>query len=714
MNKLKTLLILLLTAVALGASAHAKKFKAPALYGMKALPAGTNTTLRDSIVSRNADGSLNFKTTYTYDEHGYLTSKLTRRADGTYDTTDQNFFVDYAFDAQGHCTLRSVSRCLPNGQRGQETERTEAYYNYNGYTYYEIRFEWDDGRRYAAEEIGYDQWMNPVYGIGREYSADELVISYLAHQQFTGRAYAVKEGDLELLLYHRLVFSVIYDREGSWSDQYRVEGERREQVAAGDSVVTTYYELDDIYLALDEDPTPYWTKNYELVWKLNAAHTRPFSMRYVDYEYYGIPQKPKKEYSTRDIPDQSVGFEWDDKDRLTKVINYHSNWEGNFEVEATTTFTYADDQANSVPLSRLLDVEDSDSWPYGGMEDYEGDFIFNGFGRMAKIERISEDYYDNYTTTVDAWDEAGRIAHWTDFEGDYEDEAWMTYREDGKIAEIIYKECESFVYYEKGVVHYDRWGIITNVVWYRSESFDGPWEDTNNSYYKPPRKRIWDQRTYEEGNWEVWEWVETDDNDTSIIVWGQKAKYWRGWPFEFQLDTYRDPRGPLEYTYDWDDVVERIIAEVQYSWDVSSGEWVMDKHWGDEVWASRTLDDGRIANDYYQWDNEAGDMVYVSSEYYTLDDQRRVVVHEGFDGTDRFAWFADTTWPQQLNWHNGQVDTYYYSQRNYVDPDLLSIDDHKSTTAAPDAWYSLQGQRLQSRPTQPGVYIHGGRKTVVR
>lgn len=30
-----------------------------------------------------------------------------------------------------------------------------------------------------------------------------------------------------------------------------------------------------------------------------------------------------------------------------------------------------------------------------------------------------------------------------------------------------------------------------------------------------------------------------------------------------------------------------------------------------------------------------------------------------------------------------------------------------------ETWYTLQGQRLQSKPTRPGIYIHGGHKVLV-
>ena len=31
-----------------------------------------------------------------------------------------------------------------------------------------------------------------------------------------------------------------------------------------------------------------------------------------------------------------------------------------------------------------------------------------------------------------------------------------------------------------------------------------------------------------------------------------------------------------------------------------------------------------------------------------------------------------------------------------------------------DAWYTLDGVRLDGKPTKKGLYIHGGRKVVVK
>ena len=37
-----------------------------------------------------------------------------------------------------------------------------------------------------------------------------------------------------------------------------------------------------------------------------------------------------------------------------------------------------------------------------------------------------------------------------------------------------------------------------------------------------------------------------------------------------------------------------------------------------------------------------------------------------------------------------------------------------TSSPSSNAWYSLDGRRLQGTPTQKGVYIHRGRKIVVK
>ena len=707
MYKTKSLLLILMATLAMGATAQVKTFsKAPRLFNVKAAAQGTPTTMRDSIVSREADGSLRSKTTYTYDEHGYLTSKLCRYSDGTYDAHD-SYYVDYAFDAQGRCTLRSKSECTSNGRRGEETERTEAFYDHEGYYYYEIRYEWNEGQRYAAEEIGYDEWMNPVYGIGREYDGNRLDVTYVARQQFTGRAYAQKEGSLELVMHHRLVSSVLYDKEPD-EEKYVVWGERREMTTQDDRAVTTYYKLYAGDVSLDGDLTSSWTEDHQLVWQLNAAHTRPLSMRYRSKDYAGA------EWADR--PHLSVKFTWDDKDCLIGVSDYDGSW--------SNSYTYADDQAKDVPLQKLLDVEDSDSWEDGGIEGYEGDLLYNWFGRLATYKFRSKWEGESLDVTIDQWDEAGRFTHAIQSAAEGDDEVWGKYRADGKVSEIIWAGDEEDQY-DKEVWVYDRWGIVSRIVFYVADSFDGPWvkSDNRDDSYDSRRHRIrkaYDRNAYQEGNWLVFKEVETDDNGN--ILYGTITKEWMGRRYRYTLDTYEDLRGPLQYDgYDEESVEESVDESpfnviIDYRWDPDEQRWVTDFHgYSGYAYAHTVLSDGRIQNERYRWDEASSDFVLDAvTETLTLDEQQRVVVREVDGQTDRFTWYADTHWLQQSQWADGQTDTYYYSGHEYVDPELLSIDERHAETPS-DTWYNLQGQRIaDKRPATPGIYIHAGRKTVVR
>ena len=42
------------------------------------------------------------------------------------------------------------------------------------------------------------------------------------------------------------------------------------------------------------------------------------------------------------------------------------------------------------------------------------------------------------------------------------------------------------------------------------------------------------------------------------------------------------------------------------------------------------------------------------------------------------------------------------------------MDSKDSLGFKPDGWYSLDGRRLGSKPTAPGLYINNGRKVVIK
>ena len=55
---------------------------------------------------------------------------------------------------------------------------------------------------------------------------------------------------------------------------------------------------------------------------------------------------------------------------------------------------------------------------------------------------------------------------------------------------------------------------------------------------------------------------------------------------------------------------------------------------------------------------------------------------------------------------------------NFGDEDeetgILSTTDDTDFTDSDDAWYDLSGRKLSGKPSQRGVYIHGGRKVAVQ
>ena len=45
---------------------------------------------------------------------------------------------------------------------------------------------------------------------------------------------------------------------------------------------------------------------------------------------------------------------------------------------------------------------------------------------------------------------------------------------------------------------------------------------------------------------------------------------------------------------------------------------------------------------------------------------------------------------------------------------IISVHDSGFMVNGSDAWYTLDGRRLDKQPTAKGLYIHGGRKVIVK
>lgn len=734
--------VALMTAIGAQAQKPALKFKTPLLLQAKAAAdeAVATRTMRDSIVARDGE-EIQWKTTYTYNQFGYVTSKLTRLADGTYDESeDKSYYVDYEFDAQNRPLRRSKFLCNANGERSSEVECVEAQYDQDGYSYYEKEYGWTlDGQRYVAEEVGLDQWNNPVYGVSRKYIYDDfyevgdIVVTRLMRQQFTGRAYVEKEGD-EHVLKNRCLYSINYqlNYESPVNPMYYVWGTKRETAFDGDYYRATYYQLEmPGYVTLDTDLTNYWMEYRQYEWHLNAAHTRPLTLRCKDVEPVNQAATGPRKVNWICRYDSSVDFTWDDKERLTQIGILDEDDDDSYDT--MIRFTYADDKANSVALEKILYYEDSDSWEDGGLDDYEGEFIYNWFGRMATYHYSESDSpeYDQ-SIVFDEWDTAGRITHcyWQEDNLGGETlsyETWLTYRDDGKISTEISVEYNGpKKYYEKTVFTYDDWGLMCDWQHYRADSPEGPWTEVSDQDWSRQRRnvirRVWNYQYYKEGNWSVEEEIDTDEDGN--YLWGHKAKFWTGRPYHYTLDTYEDLRGALDLS----DRAEAVYIDEEYTpvvffWDSEQQKWVLErKPWYTQVYAHRTLDDGRIANELYEWDETAEDMVLKGIyQYITVDEQDRVVRVDSRPIPDDdpmmhviedYTYFGDTHYLETYTNYD-RVVTYYYSDRLWYNPEMLDIGRPSTLNPQLSTVYDLQGRPVNVN-VKKGLYIRDGRKVVVR
>lgn len=692
-------------------------------------------TLRDSIVARQ-DGQTQWKTTYTYNQFGYVTSRLTHKTDGSYDTQN-GYYQEFDFDAQNRCTRRARFACQANGTKGEETECVVAMYNEDGYAYREVEYDFDrNGQRIIRVDNRFDQWMNPVYCEEYDNREGEHRLETLLKQEFTGRAFVIKEGNYDdpHMLRERCNYSIEYSRSG---DGFRVYAMRREQVTEGIYVRTTYYEINDEPVSLNADLTSLWQPDRQYEWHLNDACTRPLSLRTRDYEYYN----GEKHWIYRD--DQSVDFKWDDQDRLLQTfVNPSKNgWYSH------TTYNYANDNAPYVPLERILKVEDSDSWDDGGMDDYGGDLIYGWFGRLASMhyENHSDDYWyvdDVQDITFDEWDANGRFTHGTCPYTWKADEAygrnndttrdldiWLTWTDDGRYTSLIVEEYDdndpNIKYYEKTVVNYDRWNLMCDYTTYRSDSPDGPWQEV--SYYEeepvnppvdPIKKAM--QRSHDEyrdGDWEVWSDIETDEEGNTID--GHMTKAWNPTyrARHFTIDTYEDPRGALEaigYDEAYPDYPVYSLR-LEYDWNPETGQWELSYQEGPYGQLSKgyTDEQGRWVNEYYNWDSATLQLSFDRCDLYTLDDEGRVIKLEDNSGTTTLYTYLPNTQFLLTLTRGNYTETYYYADRGWWDPERLDIRNTEFTPAS-DHWTDLQGRRFNTAPTLPGHYIRGGKIIIIK
>lgn len=103
----------------------------------------------------------------------------------------------------------------------------------------------------------------------------------------------------------------------------------------------------------------------------------------------------------------------------------------------------------------------------------------------------------------------------------------------------------------------------------------------------------------------------------------------------------------------------------------------------------------------------------------SVKDISKVKVEQSYDGTyDQFKGVpADCTWIVPAEGDENNIEEYrkqpwFVSTWNLIDPVKeirLSSSDAYNTP-----WYTLQGARLNHKPIQSGIYIHGGRKIIIK
>lgn len=708
--------------------------QAPQLFGLKAKADDSVLLLRDSIVTVDSYGRPAGKTVYTYNDCGYLISEITDYGTGYYGS--YGYFIDYSFDEQGRCTRRSKYNCTLDGTRGQETECVEAFYDWNNFPYREVQYAWSDyGVRFVVLETIYDEWMNPIYiketGTGND---DYGLTVRLVQQKFSGRAYGGSEGNDNYYapssnyLRDRCEYSIVWTREHGdlFVDGYK----RSEPYWEGNSLFIAEYTA-NLYateLPMGSSIKDYWQESNQTEFRLNEDHTRPLQICWRTYD------ENRKKWGD---PYQ-MSLKLDEQGRLIETREEEDGEAYGIK------YCYADDFTRQIELKDLL-IEDRDLWgndfDFELYDDATGNVLTNMFGKLESIQFYFSDGTQElvYCSFVfDEWDSESRYTHGKvhfnlnlfdeedaeDYSAIQDADMLFSYRSDGKIESLI-MPCVDHVY-DRCLFSYDSWGMIDNIEYSHGNSTEGPWAEGGNEQDEvDPYSPYGDGWTFD-GWWAIYEYVETDENGN--ILYGQKHKEWMGTRFRYQIDTYKNPVGPLEpVQIGGEGYYSSEAPYINYRWNEEEKKWDVEFWLRNGGYASYKLDDGRIVEDFYIPNDETMDMMLVYRQFFTLDEQNRVIKienvdygnHQGWigfpeEGTTSFSYLENKNWLLKQSNDNGYVTTYYYSNHNYVDPDILSVDEMNFSETEDDVWYTLQGQRLEQSPREAGVYIKGRRKVVVK
>lgn len=442
--------------------------KSPALRkAAKVAEESKDVVLLDSVIS---DTRCEY---YEYNDHGWLVSaKIYDWEEGRLQfDAEESFCLEYEFDDKDRLIHYSHYLYNADGSRGMETDRaiitwagerahTEKYYSLSD-------GEHDFESLTLVEEIGYDQYGNPC--LSKEYEWDSetetMELVNFVELKFTGCAVVYdydEDGEYELdfdeELMQRYCYYYVSADEHDGLNAYKID-----IVEDGLTTTKTRYTI-ELYSGDEYDLSKldsYWEFAEEEVITLTPSRNRYASVYYYDRGYNADDNMPsidndynEESYSTRSesekVLDASYVFEWDEYERLVKMVN--TDYEGDVE---TYTCSYRNDKYNVISL---LDFESALFMHWEGMEEddkcvMEGNFYGEVYKERGESvygysERINDEYDANgnvlhrtYTEVLYSDEEAGK-----DLNGDgvmsterevANYEVWITYNAAGNIASYI-------------------------------------------------------------------------------------------------------------------------------------------------------------------------------------------------------------------------------------------------------------------------------------
>lgn len=540
--------------------------KSPALRkAAKVAEESKDVVLLDSVIS---DTRCEY---YEYNDHGWLVSaKIYDWEEGKLQfDAEESFYLEYEFDDKDRLIHYSYYLYNADGSKGVEIERvtitwagerahTEKYYSLSD-------GEHDFEALTLVEEMGYDQYGNPC--LSKEYEWDSetetMELVNFVELKFTGCAVVFEgydeDGEYEMEfdeeLMQRYCYYYVRADEYDGLNAYKID-----IVEDGLTTTKTRYTI-ELYSGDEYDLNKldsYWEFAEEEVITLTPSRNRYASVYYYDRGYNEDDNMPSVDngyneevYSTRSesekVLDASYVFEWDEYERLVKMVN--TDYEGDVE---TYTCSYRNNKYNVISL---LDFESALFMHWEGMEEGEKCVMEGNFYGEVYKER-DESIYGYGERINDEYDTNGNVLHRTYTEVLYSDEeAGKDLNGDG----VMSSERETNNY--EAWLNYDASGNITSYIEYCDT------RDASRAYikYVNVNEKSDDQyilgwREYEgaskEGSWtltfeEIYIFNEDPASNPDIRAVGgwyrtysHEEKRWYGSKWEEKNGTY------IEYTID--------------------------------------------------------------------------------------------------------------------------------------------------------------------